>query len=66
PEAGWYRRPLARQEGILGGISCGAAVAGMLKLAGREEWRDTVLLAILPDTGERYISTGLWSEAGPG
>jgi len=57
---------LARQEGILGGISCGAAVAGMLKLAHREAWRDKVLLAILPDTGERYISTGLWSESEEG
>ncbi len=55
---------LARREGILAGISCGAAVAGMLKLARREDWRDKVLLAILPDTGERYISTGLWSECG--
>jgi len=52
---------LARREGILAGISCGAAVAGMLKLACRQAWRDKVLLAILPDTGERYISTGLWS-----
>jgi len=57
-------RLLARQEGVLAGISCGAAVAGMLKLARREDWRDKVLLAILPDTGERYISTGLWSEEG--
>lgn len=57
---------LARQEGILAGISCGAAVAGMLKLARCEDWRDKTLLAILPDTGERYISTGLWSETGSG
>jgi len=57
-------RLLARQEGILAGISCGAAVMGMLKLARREDWRNKVLLAILPDTGERYISTGLWREGG--
>lgn len=57
-------RQLARREGILVGISCGAAVAGMLKLARLDEWRDKVLLAMLPDTGERYISTGLWSEGG--
>ncbi len=56
-------RALARQEGILTGISCGAAVAGMLALARREEWRGKTLLAILPDTGERYISTGLWSSS---
>jgi cysteine synthase A len=53
-------RRLARQEGILAGISCGAAVAGMLKVAARDDWRGKTLLAILPDTGERYISTGLW------
>jgi cysteine synthase A len=53
---------LARGEGILAGISCGAAVAGMLTLARREDYRDKTLLAILPDTGERYISTGLWGE----
>jgi cysteine synthase A len=63
-EAYGTARLLARQEGILAGISCGAAVAGMLTLARREVWRDKVLLAILPDTGERYISTGLWSETG--
>jgi cysteine synthase A len=62
-EAYGTARTLARQEGILAGISCGAAVAAMLTLARREVWRDKVLLAILPDTGERYISTGLWSEA---
>jgi len=55
-------RALARREGILAGISCGAAVAGMLALARREAYRNKTLLAILPDTGERYISTGLWGE----
>jgi len=64
PEAWATARALARREGILAGISCGAAVAGMLTLARREDWRDRVLLAILPDTGERYVSTGLWSEDG--
>jgi cysteine synthase A len=54
-------RQLAREEGMLVGISSGAAVAGMLKLARREAYRDQVLLAILPDTGERYLSTELWS-----
>jgi cysteine synthase A len=58
-------RALARREGILAGISSGAAVAGMLALARREEWRDKTLLAILPDTGERYVSTGLWGEEPP-
>lgn len=54
-------RFLAGKEGIFGGISCGAAVAGMLAVARREESRGKTLLAILPDTGERYLSTDLWS-----
>ena len=54
-------RFLAEREGIFGGISCGAAVAGMLAVARREESRGRTLLAILPDTGERYLSTDLWS-----
>ena len=54
-------RFLAEKEGIFGGISCGAAVAGMLAVSRREESRGRTLLAILPDTGERYLSTDLWS-----
>ena len=54
-------RFLAEKEGIFAGISCGAAVAGMLAVARREESRGKTLLAILPDTGERYLSTDLWS-----
>ena len=54
-------RFLAVKEGIFAGISCGAAVAGMLAVARREESRGRTLLAILPDTGERYLSTDLWS-----
>jgi cysteine synthase A len=53
-------RRLARSEGIFAGISCGAAVAGMLKVARRESMRGRQLLAILPDTGERYLSTDVW------
>ena len=64
-EAYGTARFLAREEGILVGISGGAAVAGMLQLGRREVYRDKVLLAILPDTGERYLSTELWcSEPG--
>ncbi len=55
-------RKLARDEGIFAGISCGAAVDGMLQVARREAFRGAVLLAILPDTGERYLSTDLWDE----
>lgn len=54
-------RQLAQHEGIFAGISSGAAVAGMLKAAREESFRDKVLLAMLPDTGERYLSTDLWS-----
>ncbi len=55
-------RKLARDEGIFAGISCGAAVDGMIQVARREAFRGAVLLAILPDTGERYLSTDLWDE----
>jgi len=53
-------RYLARQEGIFVGISSGAATAGMIKLARNEAFRDKILLAMLPDTGERYLSTEVW------
>jgi len=56
-------RKLARQEGIFSGISCGAATFGMLMLAGRPEYRGETLLAMLPDTGERYLSTDVWDTA---
>ncbi len=61
-EAYGTARRLAREEGILVGISSGAAVAGMLKLARREAWRGKVLLAVLSDSGERYLSTDLWTQ----
>jgi len=51
---------LAREEGIFVGISSGAATAGMIKAAQRDEFKDKTLLAILPDTGERYLSTDVW------
>ena len=54
-------RLLAQKEGIFSGISCGAATAGMLRLAYTDEYKGKTLLAILPDTGERYLSTDLWS-----
>ena len=53
---------LAVKEGIFAGISSGAAVTGMLKVARRDQMKDKTLLAILPDTGERYLSTDLWSD----
>lgn len=47
---------LAKKEGILAGISAGAATWGALELAKREENRDKLLVVIIPDTGERYLS----------
>ena len=49
-------RRAAREEGILAGISCGAALAGALELAARAEWAGRRIVTILPDSGERYIS----------
>ena len=53
-------RRLAREEGIFAGISSGAAVWAALRVVKREENRDKTLVVILPDTGERYLTTDLW------
>jgi len=50
-------RVLARREGVLAGMSCGAAVWGALELARRPESRGKRIVTILPDSGERYVST---------
>jgi cysteine synthase A len=53
-------RRLAKEEGILAGISSGAATYAALNLAGRREYEGKVIIVVLPDTGERYLSTELF------
>lgn len=53
-------RMLARKYGILAGISSGTAFAAAAKLAQKEEFKNKIIVALLPDTGERYLSTGIF------
>jgi cysteine synthase A len=55
-------RRLAREEGILAGISSGAALVAGLTVAQRAESKGKVIVVMLPDTGERYVTTPLFSE----
>jgi cysteine synthase A len=59
-EALSYGQRLAREEGILSGISTGAALAGAIKLAQRAENKDKLIVMIQPSFGERYLSTPLF------
>ena len=54
-----HARKLAREEGILAGISSGAALAAALQIGRRRELEGKLVVVMLPDTGERYVSTNL-------
>ena len=64
-EAGDYARRLGREEGVLVGISAGAALAAALQVAAREDSRGKLVVVIIPSFGERYLSTWLYEEAPP-
>ena len=67
-EAIEYARRLSREEGILSGVSCGAAIAAALRLGRLEEFKGKTVVTVLPDSGERYFSgplfEGLFDDAG--
>jgi cysteine synthase A len=60
-DAGLLARRLAKEEGVLAGISSGAAVWAAIEVAKRQESKGKMIVVILPDTGERYISTWLFN-----
>jgi cysteine synthase len=64
-DAGEFGRRLTREEGILSGISCGAAAWAAREVARRPENAGRLVVVVLPDTGERYLTTWLFEEAPP-
>jgi cysteine synthase A len=67
-EAIEHARRLAREDGILSGVSCGAAIAAALRIAKGKEFAGKTIVTILPDSGERYLSgplfEGVFDESG--
>ncbi|HZV60711.1 MAG TPA: cysteine synthase A [Candidatus Eremiobacteraceae bacterium] len=63
-EAVEFARRLAREEGILSGISCGAAAAVAVRVAKLPEFAGKTIVTVLPDSGERYLSTILYEGLG--
>lgn len=61
-DAGKMARRLAKEEGILAGISSGAAVWAGIRIGNRKENKGKLIVVILPDTGERYLTTWLFQE----
>ena len=59
-DAAAMTRKLTREEGIFAGISAGAAAYGAFVAANRKEYKDKIIVYIIPDTGERYLSTTLY------
>ncbi len=56
----FWTRKLAKREGVLVGVSAGASLCTAIELAKKQENKDKIIVAILPDTGDRYLSTDLF------